>query len=152
MYHFRKAESSDSIALTELAIFSEAHWGYDKEFLDQFYDLYKVSEEYIENNPVYILYSDEENIGFFGLLPSDDVAILEHLFISPRFIGKGFGKMIWDYMLQVCKKLEISEIEFVTSPQAKDFYLKQGASFIEEVDSLVIKNRKVPKFAYRLQE
>jgi len=117
--------------------------------MDRFKKIYLITEEFILNNPTYILKDGEIIIGFYGLLLSDEVS-LEYLFIEPMYIGKGYGKMLWNHALEECKKLCIREFTIITSPDARGFYLKLGATIYNQVDSLISKGNKTPKLIYRL--
>ncbi|WP_069997857.1 GNAT family N-acetyltransferase [Cellulosilyticum sp. I15G10I2] len=146
-----RAEPKDALILTKIAIRSEAYWGYNFQFMKKFKSVYKISEDYIEKNSTYIIIDKDIIVGFYGLLINEREISLEYLFIEPQYIGKGYGKMLWNHMISECKVLNIKEFALVTSQQAKEFYIKLGAKTCGEVDSLVIKGRKVPKLIYRVQ-
>jgi N-acetylglutamate synthase-like GNAT family acetyltransferase len=146
-----RAEKKDAWILSEIAIRSEAYWGYDFEFMEKFKSVYKISEDFIKNNPTYIIRDEESIVGFYGILINEGEISLEYLFIEPQYIGKGYGKMLWNHMISECKVLNIKELMLVTSQEAKEFYIKLGAKICGEVDSLVIKGRKVPKLIYRVE-
>ncbi len=150
MASVRLAETRESDILTNLAVQSEAYWGYDLKFMDNFKKLYKVTEEMIINHPTYVLEENEQIIGFYSINRDFKKASLEYFYIDPSYIGKGYGKVLWKHLVVQCKQKDISQIEFVTSPQAKGFYLKMGADEIEEVYSIVMKERKIPKLVYRV--
>lgn len=151
MINIRCASSEDSKSLTELAIRSEAYWGYDGDFMDKFKAIYKVSEEFIINNPTYIMEEEGKIIGFYGILIKEPQRSLEYFFIEPKFIGKGYGKLLWQYVIKSCDTLNIKEFIIVTSPQAKAFYTKLGAKLQGEVESLVAKGRKIPQLIYSVE-
>lgn len=151
MINIRCANPTDSKSLTKLAIRSEAHWGYDDNFMDKFKTLYKVSEEFIINNPAYIMEEDGEIIGFYGILIEESQRSLEYFFIEPKFIGKGYGKLLWNHVLKSCDSLNIKEFIIVTSPQAQAFYTKLGAKLQGEVESLVAKGRMIPQLIYSME-
>lgn len=144
------ASSSDCEKLTNLAIRSEAYWGYDSNYIDRFKEIYKVNQEFIKNNPTYIIKDNEEIIGFYGILVGEKESSLEYFFIEPKYIGKGYGRLLWNHAIDTCKKLSIKEFEIVTSPQAKEFYIKMGAKLQGEVESLVIKGRVIPMLVYEV--
>lgn len=151
MKSITRAETKDALILTNIAIRSEAYWGYNFEFMEKFKSVYKISEDFIENNPTYIIIDEDIIVGFYGILINESEISLEYLFIEPQYIGKGYGKMLWNHMISECKVLNIKEFMLVTSQQAKEFYIKLGAKICGEVDSLVIKGRKVPKLIYKVQ-
>lgn len=51
----RKAKSSDSDTLSNLAYKSKGYWGYSQDFLERCKDDLTFTGEYIENNPVYVM-------------------------------------------------------------------------------------------------
>lgn len=144
------ASPKDIKLLADLEIRSESYWGYDSDFMDRFKEIYLITEEFIINNPTYILKEDEIIIGFYGLLLNSEEFSLEYLFIEPMYIGKGYGKMLWNHALESCKKLGIREFTIITSPDARGFYLRLGATIYNQIDSLISKGNKTPKLIYRL--
>lgn len=152
MYKIRPAEICESKILTDIAVRSEAYWGYDSTFMENFKSLYKVTGEFISNNPTFVLEEDDSIIGFYGILIGEKETSLEYLYIEPESIGKGYGKILWDHMVNTCKNQGIKEIVLVTSPQAKEFYTKMGAVQSGEVESIVMKGRKIPRLVYTIEK
>ncbi|WP_291633350.1 GNAT family N-acetyltransferase [Clostridium sp.] len=146
----RQAKKWESKTLTNIAIKSEAYWGYDSDYMENFKSLYKVTEEFISNNITYIIEENDSIIGFYGILRDDKEISLEYLYVEPKSIGKGYGKLLWNHMVETCKNMHTNQVVLVTSPQAKEFYLKMGAIEAGEVDSIVIKNRRIPRLVYTL--
>lgn len=149
MATIRRGEKHESEILTNLAIRSEAYWDYDSNFMENFKSIYKVTEEFIENNQTFIMEEENNIIGFYSIIQDDRETSLEYFYIEPEKIGKGYGRFMWNHMIDFCKRQNINEIILVTSPQAKDFYIRMGAVLLGEVDSLVIKNRKIPRLVYK---
>ncbi|MBB6215185.1 N-acetylglutamate synthase-like GNAT family acetyltransferase [Anaerosolibacter carboniphilus] len=150
MTDIRRAKISDSEILTNIAVESEAYWGYDSDFMEKFKMIYKVTEDFISNNPTYVIQEEEKIVGFYGLLIDGHENSLEYLFIEPKSIGKGYGKALWTHMIKTCETLGIRELVIVAGPDAKAFYTKMGAVPSGEVESLVRKGRKVPRLIYTL--
>lgn len=150
MFNIRPARISDCETLTNLAVKSESYWGNSSDFMENFKSIYKVTEDFINNNPTFLIQEDENILGFYGLLLKKNETSLEYLFIEPQSIGKGYGKILWNHMIKNCENLGVESFEIVTSPEAKDFYTKLGANPCGEVDSLVIKGRKIPRLIYTL--
>ena len=151
MLYIRNAKVNECETLTDIAIKSESYWGYDFDYMETFKSLYKVTEDFINNNSTFIIEEDENIVGFYGVLIEKDETSLEYLFIEPKCIGKGYGKLLWDHMVENCKKVGIDKIMIVTSPQAKDFYIKMGAVQTGEIESLVKKERRIPQLIYKIQ-
>lgn len=150
MANIRQAKTCESEVLTDIAAASEAYWGYDENFMKNYKAIYKVTDEFIISNPTFVIEDNDKIIGFYSIIRSDKEISVEYFYIEPKNVGKGYGKILWSHMTAYCKEQGISEIELVTSPQAKEFYIKMGAKLLGEVDSLVIKDRKIPKLTYTL--
>jgi GNAT superfamily N-acetyltransferase len=136
--------------LSELAYRSEAYWGNDEEYMDQFRLHYNVTIKFILENPVRLLEENHSPVGFWGLITTESGWELEFFYIEARLIGKGYGRKLWDSLIGECGKIGVESFEFVTSPEAEQFYLKMGAKTIGHVESLVRKGRIIPRLRYEL--
>jgi len=144
----RQADTSHCERLNRIAVNSEAFWGYDSDFMESFKALYNIREEFIRDNETYVIEENESIIGFYSILMDNKEASLEYFYIEPKYIGKGYGRTLWNHLVNKCRNNNINEIVLVTSPQAKDFYIKMGAVQTGEVESIVMEGRKIPKLVY----
>ncbi|QAT51196.1 GNAT family N-acetyltransferase [Caproiciproducens sp. NJN-50] len=138
--------------LSGLACDSEAYWGYDKNYMDQFRRYYNVTADFIRSNPVRVLKEGDRTVGFFGLQSNESNWQLEFFYVCAASIGKGYGRNLWNELLAFCREERIGRFEFVTSPQAVPFYEKMGARVVGEEASLLKKGRTIPKLLYSLEE
>lgn len=153
MFNIRRAMALDSQILSDIAHNSEAYWGYDFEYMERFRSVYQVTEDFINRNETYILKNQNRIVGFYGLVENEQVNSLEYFFIEPKSIGQGYGKLLWKHLLDfTCKNLRINEFEIITSPQAKEFYIKLGAVCLGEVESLLKKGRRIPRLIYKVND
>lgn len=152
MLKIRSATANDCEILTNIAINSESYWGYDLDYMTMFKSIYKVTEKFVNNNPTFLMEENRNIIGFYGILIGNTEISLEYFFIDPQYIRQGYGKMLWNHLITTCKKLGIKEFSLVTSPQAKDFYVKLGAICCGEVESLLKKGRIIPQLIYIVEE
>lgn len=148
MVNIRNAAVGEYDILTDIAARSESYWGYDSDYMDRFKSFYSVSKEFINNNPTVVIEEDDEIVGFYGLINKSDEMSLEYFFIQPKYIGKGYGKLLWNSLIRDCKNLKIKEFSIITSPQAKEFYVKMGATPCGEIESLLKKGRIIPQLLY----
>ncbi len=151
MHRIRRAKSEEAAVLTDIAVRSEAYWGYEPEFMESFRRAYKLTESFINKNPVYVIEEQGRILGFYGIVPEKVVAELEYFYVGPECIGKGLGKLLWTHLVGYCKENGIAGISLVTSPQAVGFYTKLGAEQVGEIESLVRKGRMVPKLVCDFQ-
>ena len=150
MHTIVSASPKDAVLLAGLEVRSESYWGYSSDFMEKFKRIYLITEEFIADHPTYILNDNETIVGFYGIMQSDSEASLEYLFIEPAFIGKGYGRILWNHALEECRKLGITAFTIITSPDARGFYFRLGATIFNEVDSLIADGKKTPKLIYRL--
>jgi N-acetylglutamate synthase-like GNAT family acetyltransferase len=146
----RQARAEECNALSELTMRSKAHWGYDAAFMaDVREDLEIVAERFLPDFHVYVLENDSEMIGFYSLDPVDaDTVELTHLFVEPKYIGKGFGKQLWQDSLHVAQSLGFRRLTLSSDPYAEPFYASQGAARIGEKESTVRARRMLPLMEY----
>jgi len=138
--------------LTELTVRSKAHWGYDDSFMERARpDLEFHANKFLPDFHVYILEGEGKPLGFCSLIPVDsDTVELHDLFIEPHSIGKGFGKELWDYAVNLAQSLGFSRLVLTADPNAEPFYLRQGAVRIGEKMSPVRSDRSLPMLEYVL--
>lgn len=144
MWKIRSASSKEDEILTSIAAESEAYWGYDEEFMEIYKIIYNVTSEIISENLAYVLEDEGDIIGFYVVIQEAYLGEVEYFYIKPRYMGKGYGRIMWEHMIDLCESFGILEIELVTSPQAKEFYINMGAVVVREVLSQV-NSRKIPK-------
>ncbi|HDX9628103.1 TPA: GNAT family N-acetyltransferase [Bacillus cereus] len=142
----RKALLSEANELSELALHSKATWKYSEAFILACKEDLTITEEYINNNFVYVLENDNTKIGFFTFLRNDKA--LDFLYIHPRYKGNGYGKIMWKFVIEQANELGIKSFTIDSDPNAKGFYLKMGAKLIGETPSTVFKGRLLPLLKY----
>lgn len=145
---FSSATPVDSDLLSDIAIESKGHWGYPRETLELWRKDLRIAPAYIDAHTVRIIRVDAEAAGFFAI-KNEEEPILDHLWLLPRFIGKGIGALAFKEILRECRQLGIREFVIVSDPDAEGFYLRQGAVRIGEVESIP-QNRMLPKLVFRL--
>lgn len=150
MVNIRNAEASEYAVLTDIAFRSEAYWGYDSDYMDKFKSVYSVNKEFITSNPTAVIEEDGNIVGFYGLINESKGVSLEYFFIEPWYIGKGYGRLLWSHLISTCRNLGIKEFNIITSPQAKEFYVKMGAIPCGEIESLLRKGRIIPRLIYSI--
>ena len=146
----RQARPDEYGLLTEVAMRSKAHWGYDAEFMTNVRaDLEVIPEKFMPGFHVYVLEDDAGIIGFYSLRPADaETIILEDLFIEPKHIGSGFGKLLWEHSLAVARPLGYGKLMLISDPYAESFYAHLGAVRIGETESNALAGRMLPVMEY----
>ena len=148
----RLARPSEAGVLSELALRSKGHWGYDATFLAACHDDLTLSPEDIATTVVYVQDEGDGALGYYRLLLQDDsVAELDALFVEPTAIGQGVGRRLWQHAVATARELECTEIVLQSDPQAEGFYLAMGAQRAGESESTVIPGRMLPLLRFRLR-
>ncbi len=140
----RKATIEDREELIALTFRSKAHWGYDAAFMESVREELKVPVKHIEAGYVHVLEDGENIIGFFSLIQANGKWELDFFFLHPQYIGKGFGRPLWEAVMEQARSIGIDSFAIVADPHAEGFYLRMKAERIGEVASSSIKNRMLP--------
>ena len=144
----RKADVNELNTLSELVYNSEKSLGFDENYMRIFKDKYNVNKEFLENSYSYCMFDKERLVGFFALQNNNKIFELEFFYIKSDFIGKGYGKIMFEFLIEKCKELNIKEFYLVTSPESMKFYKKLGAVEIGETKSLIDTQRIIPKIKF----
>ncbi|MFC3116192.1 GNAT family N-acetyltransferase [Cellvibrio fontiphilus] len=148
MLNFIDAEAKHAELLRDTLISSKGYWGYSQEQLEQWRSNLKFEEEYIVRNRVKLILNDKEVIGFFAIVKGDSDE-LDHFWLLPEAIGKGYGNLVFAQILAECKTLNITAFYIISDPDAEGFYLKKGALKVGEVYSEPQK-RMLPKLKFTM--
>jgi GNAT superfamily N-acetyltransferase len=148
----RQAREDEAALLTALTLRSKAHWGYDAAFMaDAVTDLTFHAAKFQPDFHVYVVEQQEKMIGFCSLIPIDDKTVeLFDLFVEPEFIGKVYGKKLWDHAVTIARRHHFKILVLTADPFAEAFYLRQGAVRTGEKASNVRPDRMVPVMKFVL--
>ncbi len=74
---------------------AKGYWGYEAAWVQQWGSLLTLTPGYIRANDVYVAVDDgSEIIGFYATTRHGDLGELDHLWVSPEWIGTGAGRAI----------------------------------------------------------
>jgi N-acetylglutamate synthase-like GNAT family acetyltransferase len=123
----RQASPKEAAALTQIAHDAKRHWGYPEDWIQHWHEDLTISSDFISNNQVYVAECESEVVGFYALVVGDRQAELEHMWVAPKYIGRGVGKELFIHAMQVSAGDNISEVEISADPNAEGFYKRMGA-------------------------
>ena len=132
MISIRPAQPREAAALTQIALAAKAHWGYPGRWMELWKPQLTFSPEYFGVNESWVAEIDQTPVGFHTLLEKDGNAWLENLWVSPEFIGKGVGKMLFQHALEVSRQRGFENLRLEADPNAAGFYEKMGMEKIGE--------------------
>ncbi|MBO6184464.1 MAG: GNAT family N-acetyltransferase [Chryseobacterium sp.] len=145
-----KANPAEYKVLTDITKQSKAYWGYSNEQIESWSDSLTITKDYIENHEVYQIIVNNSIIGYYSyFIEENNHATLDNLFISPQYIGKGYGKILMNDFLDKMKESNIKTIILEADPNAEKFY--ESFNFIKtgQIETS-IKDRFLPIMELKL--
>jgi GNAT superfamily N-acetyltransferase len=143
---FRAAQAGDERALTDLALRSKAHWGYDAEFLAEVRD--ELTFVDVAGSGLVVAEADHRLSGFYGLTRVDAQDVdLTWLFVDPAYIGRGVGRSLWSHAIESAQREGFRRLLIEADPHAVPFYQAMGAVVVGEAPSGSIPGRSLPVLA-----
>lgn len=146
MVIFIESSVHDIDQLNNIAFLSESHWGHNQNMMAIFKEEYRLTQEYLKNNKVFNMVLDGNIIGFYAFNMTQEIPELEYFYLKPEYIGKGYGRKLWNEAIKFCKKNKIQEFSFVAGGEVKNYYLKMGAEVIKTLFSKLDAKRKIYEF------
>jgi GNAT superfamily N-acetyltransferase len=149
----RPARPGEAALLSGLAFRSKAYWGYSDEFMAACRNELTYSEKQIDapQFSFFVCLVDNKIVGFHALERiGSDVAELEALFVSPEYIGCGFGRALIEHAIEFAHRLGASSLVIQGDPHAEQFYLAVGARRSGTRESCSIAASQLPLFSIDL--
>jgi GNAT superfamily N-acetyltransferase len=150
MAKIRPAVAAEATLLSELALRSKGHWGYDADFIEACREDLTVTADFIVSHSVFVLEADEQVKGFYGLRGQNREVELVYLFLEPDQIGQGYGKQLWQHAIATAREQNFTSMLIESEPHAEHFYLAMGARRVGERLSTVRLDRRLPLLQYSL--
>lgn len=147
----RRAIPEDAATLSALAETSKASWGYPPEFIELWRPQLTVTSDLIGSGAVWVAERDREPLGFYALSLGGEDAELEHLWVAPRFMGRGIGCALLAHALAQARGSGASRVVVVSDPNAEAFYTRMGAIAIGTHPSAPA-GRVLPVLAFDLSD
>jgi GNAT superfamily N-acetyltransferase len=128
----RQASPEDADALTRIAFAAKRHWGYPERWIAHWSESLTITPEFVRDNEVYAAVSGGEPFGFYALTGTGYRLELEHLWVSPAWIGLGAGRLLFEHAMSEAASRGASAVEIEADPNAEGFYLRMGARRVGE--------------------
>ena len=126
-YSIPQSTSSDSHELNTITKLSKASWGYSKEQICAWSDDLTITSKYIRENEIYKLLINNEIVGYYSYFKIQPLSILlDNIFILPKYIHKGYGKILMLDLFTRVANDGICIIRLYSEPKAQLFYQKLG--------------------------
>ena len=144
----RPATPGECEALSDLALRSKAHWGYDADFLAACRAELTVEPADVQRLRVTVAEESGEVVGFYALGGGAPEGELSLLFVEPGRIGTGVGRVLWEDCLAMATRIGLSRIRIESDPFAEGFYTAMGATRVGDVQSQSIPERRLPLLGF----
>ena len=144
----RPGKREEAQILTRLSFESKGYWAYPKEYFDVWKPELTITSDYIEKNDVLVFESEGAIVGYYSIVELENgievsgIKIekgywLEHMFIAPKYIGRGIGKIMFEHLRKRCEIKGIRQLGILSDPNAKGFYEKMGCNYQGEFPSTI---------------
>jgi N-acetylglutamate synthase-like GNAT family acetyltransferase len=153
MMKFRNAVSDDAPMLDALMVRSKASWGYDDAMMAALRPTYGIDAAYLVTYETVVAEEGGQVVGFYALSALDvlgEQIELDSLFLEPSFIGKGYGKQLWEHAVNAAREKSAERLVLTADPNAEAFYAAQGATTLGEIVSDVVEGRRLPRMVFKL--
>ena len=122
----RRVKPEQADVLTRIALAAKRHWGYPERWMEIWKPQLTFSPEYFEENESWVAEINNAPVAFSTLLEKDGSAWIENLWVSPECIGKGVGKSLFSYALDLSRQRGCKSLRLEADPNAVGFYEKMG--------------------------
>ena len=146
-----KPKPEDAKELTKVLIASKKHWGYPDEWFDLWKNELFITPESIRSREFCVGRNEKEVIFIYSIRPiSEKKYELEDCWVAPQYIGKGYGRILFEQLKETMESLDCNKLVIVSDPNAEGFYLRMGAIRIGEKPSKP-KGRVLPILEYEIK-
>lgn len=147
---FRKPDRSELKWLNNLIRISKGYWGYDQAFLDSFIKEWGLKLEYLLHHHIEVFEIDHKIVGILHMSAQSKLGepYLADLFIHPNYIGKGYGKILWQRAVEYSLQQNWQSFYLLADPNATEFYHHMGAEIFDYFESKP--GRFIPMMRYKL--
>lgn len=154
----RPARPDEAAALSDLALRSKAHWGYDAAFLAACRDDLTLTATEVARDAVYVVAAGDGSPQGFYRVPGRAPAprdrggdlTLDALFVAPDAIGRGYGRRLFAHAVAHATARGACGLTWASDPHATGFYHAMGARLVGATPSTVCPDRLLPTFRLAL--
>ncbi len=105
----------------------------------------------VPSDEIIVAEVDQHLAGIAQVDMSGTFADLEKLFVDPVYIGKGLGRVLFEWCVQEACRLGSDRLMIEADPEAAPFYKRMGAKTVGTAPSASIPGRELPLLEYRIK-
>lgn len=136
---FLPATIADIQDILDLIKRSKSHFHPNKEeYVNDFVNIWGPRAYYVEDHILIKALCCNQLIGIIGMRGPTikrDYAELDLLFLDSQFIGKGYGRLLWNEVINISQNQGFGVFRFISDniPQIIEFYKHMGAKRVGEI-------------------
>ncbi|MBZ6101117.1 GNAT family N-acetyltransferase [Streptomyces olivaceus] len=142
----RPARFGEARLLTELALRSKAHWGYDAAFLASCREELTLDDAELAGRRTTVAERDGGVVGFTTLEGEPPQGVLGMMFVDPDAIGEGVGRLLFAHVVEAAGTLGFTRFTIDADPNAEPFYAAMGGVPVGTVPSGSIPGRSLTQY------
>jgi ribosomal protein S18 acetylase RimI-like enzyme len=147
----RAGRPDEAARLSEVALRSKGHWGYDQDFLVACRAELTFGPEDVAARRIMVADSPAGLAGFYSIDGDPPDGELGNLWVVPERIGSGLGRRLWNHALATASAAGFTSLRIEADPNAIGFYRAMGAEQIGEVPSGSIPGRTLPVLSFSIR-
>ncbi|OIJ64004.1 GNAT family N-acetyltransferase [Streptomyces mangrovisoli] len=148
----RPARDGEAGFLSDLALRSKAHWGYDAEFLAACREELSLSGPELAGRRTAVAERDGRIVGFTTLEGEPPQGVLGMMFVDPDAIGQGVGRLLFTHVVETARALGFTRFTIDADPNAEPFYEAMGGVPAGRVPSGSIPGRTLTRYLRTIPE
>lgn len=150
MLELRPPTEGDLAPASALCIRSKAHWGYDAAFMAACAAELALTRQDLERDAVIVAADGTELVGVAQVSSGADGCFLEKLFVEPARMGRGVGRMLFDWSVGAARDFGARELIVEADPGAVPFYRAMGCTDAGTAPSGSVPGRRLPRLVHSL--
>ncbi|MDC2956525.1 MULTISPECIES: GNAT family N-acetyltransferase [Streptomyces] len=142
----RPAREEEATLLSDLALRSKAHWGYDPEFLASCREELTLAGPELAARRTAVAERHGGIVGFTTFEGEPPQGVLGMMFVDPDAIGQGIGRLLFTHVLETAQALGFTRFTIDADPNAEPFYEAMGGVPVGRVPSGSIPGRTLTQY------
>ena len=126
----RRGTVAQAQELSDLAVASKRHWGYDDEFIELCRTELTVTGDDIGSGLLSVAEDESDTVVGFFLLAEFPQPELRMLFVSPDAMGRGIGRALVHEAVRLASSRGWRSLLIESDPFAEAFYVHMGAELV----------------------
>lgn len=151
LFNYRPITPKDLPLINTIIYEGKKYWGYAEEDVQRYMKAVGIYDEnYFQNGFGFIVERDKETVGFYLFKTDEDPIHLNHFHLNTKFIGQGYGRLLWSHCIAEAKKKHWTEFTFWSDPNSFGFYTRMGALKIGDLPMITVPGKMAPIMKYSL--